>query len=83
MVGELFSSDVKGFAGSVAGTLNWSLAFIVTVSYPTLSQSIGVSACFLIFTFLSICGALFSFFIVPETKGKSLKEIQEMLGGNR
>lgn len=83
MVGELFSSDVKGVTGSIAGTLNWSLAFLVTVSYPTLSQSIGVSSCFLIFTVLSVCGALFSYFIVPETKGKSLKEIQEMLGENQ
>lgn len=80
MVGELFSSDVKGIAGSLTGTLNWTLAFIVTISYLPLSQSIGVSACFLIFTGLSIVGTLFSYFIVPETKGKSLKEIQEMLG---
>lgn len=80
MIGELFSSDVKGIAGSLTGTLNWSLAFVVTISYPTLSQSIGISACFLIFTALSVIGTIFSFFIVPETKGKSLKEIQDMLG---
>lgn len=82
MIGELFSSDVKGVAGSLAGTLNWSLAFIVTISYPPLSSAIGVSACFLIFTGISVCGTAFSYFIVPETKGKSLKEIQKMLGEN-
>ena len=80
MVGEIFSSDIKGLAGSLTGTLNWTLAFIVTITYPYLTKYIGVSACFFIFTILSVIGTLFSYFIVPETKGKSLKEIQEMLG---
>jgi Na+/melibiose symporter-like transporter len=80
MVGEIFSSDVKGLAGSLTGTLNWGLAFIVTAAYPPLTKLIGVSTCFFIFTGISIVGTLFSYFVVPETKGKSLKEIQEMLG---
>lgn len=80
MMGELFSSDVKGIAGSLSGTLNWTLAFIVTVSYPPLRESLGPSNCFIIFTVLSCIGTLFSYFIVPETKGKSLKEIQDLLG---
>lgn len=79
MVGELFSSDVKGIASAGTGTLNWSFAFLVTISYPPLSQSIGVSNCFLIFTAISVVGSSFVFFIVPETKGKSLKEIQQIL----
>ncbi|XP_070506783.1 facilitated trehalose transporter Tret1-like [Chironomus tepperi] len=81
MIGEIFTSDVKGFAGSMAGTLNWSLAFAVTAVYPTIRDLIGPSACFLIFTILSTLGILFSIFIVPETKGKSLAEIQQTLDG--
>jgi Na+/melibiose symporter-like transporter len=80
MMGELFSSDVKGIAGSLTGTLNWVLAFVVTVSYPPLREAIGPSTCFIIFTVISVIGTLFSYFVVPETKGKSLSEIQEMLG---
>lgn len=80
MMGELFSSDVKGIAGSLSGTLNWSLAFLVTVSYPPMRESLGAATCFFIFTALSVIGTLFSYFVVPETKGKSLSEIQEILG---
>ncbi|KAG5684031.1 hypothetical protein PVAND_013284 [Polypedilum vanderplanki] len=40
MIGELFSSDVKGIASSMAGTLNWTLAFIVTVTYPSIRDII-------------------------------------------
>ena len=72
---------IKGFAGSLAGTLNWSLAFAVTAVYPTIRELIGPSLCFLIFTILSTLGILFSIFIVPETKGKSLAEIQQNLEG--
>ena len=81
-MGEIFASDVKGMAGSLTGTLNWTLAFIVTVAYPPLRHSIGPCACFIIFTVISIIGTLFSAFVVPETKGKSIAEIQKMLGEN-
>ena len=67
----------------MAGTLNWSLAKLVAVTavYPTIRELIGPSLCFLIFTILSTLGILFSIFIVPETKGKSLAEIQQNLEG--
>lgn len=80
MVGEIFSSDVKGIASSLTGTLNWTLAFIVTMAYPFLSKYICVSTCFIIFTIVNVVGGFFTYFVVPETKGKSLKEIQDMLG---
>lgn len=83
MMGEIFSSDVKGLASALSGTLNWGLAFVVTVSYPSLRHTLGPSNCFLIFTMLSLIGTVFVYFIVPETKGKSLKEIQDMLSGSK
>lgn len=79
-MGEIFSSDIKGLASSLTGTLNWTLAFVVTMIYPPLKASIGPDSCFIIFTVISIIGTLFSAFVVPETKGKSLAEIQKILG---
>jgi len=82
MLGELFSSDVKGVISSLSGTLNWTLAFVVTISYPPIRDAIGPAMCFLIFTIISIIGTAFCYFIVPETKSKTLAEIQQMLGEN-
>ncbi|CAO1381672.1 unnamed protein product [Diamesa serratosioi] len=79
MMGEIFSTDIKGIAGSLTGTLNWFLAFLITVLYPPIQENIGASFSFLIFTGFSILGTFFVYFVVPETKGKSLSEIQEML----
>lgn len=80
LMGELFSSDIKGFGSSLAGASNWFFAFIVTIAYPPLKEAIHPSNCFFIFTFLSLIGIVFVICIVPETKGRSLKEIHEELG---
>lgn len=82
MMGELFAADVKGLAGSLAGTFNWLLAFIVTKTFTNLVTAMGRAETFWLFSALSIVGTVFVFFVVPETKGKSLAEIQRMLGAS-
>lgn len=79
MLGELFAPDIKGLAGSISATSNWTLAFIVTKSYKNLCDAIGVGATFWLFTGISLLGLVFIYVAVPETKGKSLISIQEML----
>lgn len=83
MMGELFASDIKGPAGSIAGTSNWVLAFIVTKTFVNLKAAIGNGETFWLFSGITIVGAIFVFFFVPETKGKSLNEIQMILEGKK
>lgn len=82
MMGELFAPDIKGVAGSIAGTVNWILAFIVTKTFVNLTASLGTGPTFWLFSAVSIVGTVFVFFVVPETKGKSLVEIQKILEGD-
>ncbi|XP_065362596.1 facilitated trehalose transporter Tret1-2 homolog isoform X2 [Calliphora vicina] len=81
MMGELFASDIKGVAGSIAGTSNWVLAFIVTKTFVNLKEAIGSGQTFWLFAGITVVGAIFVFVFVPETKGKSLNEIQDELSG--
>lgn len=83
MMGELFSNDIKGVAGSAAGAFNWGLAFLVTSTFDALNKSIGRGETFWLFSVFCFLGVLFVFFFVPETKGKSLNEIQLMLAGEK
>lgn len=83
MMGELFATDIKGFAGSIAGTTNWVLAFIVTNQFESLKGAIGNGETFWLFSGITIVGIFFVFFLVPETKGKSLNEIQQLLEGKK
>lgn len=82
IVSEVFSNDIKAFAGSVTGSTNWILAFIVTNTYGILSSSIGTGETFWMFAVLSAVGFIFVFLIVPETRGKTLSEIQDLLSSN-
>jgi SP family facilitated glucose transporter-like MFS transporter 8 len=82
MVGELFAPQIKGFASSLSCVLNWILAFIVTRFYSDLALSFGTHTTFWIFSVISVIGTVFVFFLVPETKGKTLDEIQKELAGS-
>lgn len=83
MMGELFAPDVKGIFGSLAGTFNWFLAFLITKNFEGLSAALGGGPTFWIFAGFCTVGIVFTFFFVPETKGKSLAEIQRMLNGEK
>lgn len=75
MLGELFAADIKGIAGSAAGTFNWILAFVVTKTFSNILTAIGIGPTFWLLSVFSVLGTVFVFFVVPETKGKSLLEI--------
>lgn len=82
MVGELFAPQIKGFASSFSCVLNWILAFVVTRFYSDLALSFGTHTTFWIFAVISAIGTAFVFFFVPETKSKTLDQIQKELGGS-
>lgn len=58
-------------------------AFVITKTFVNLKTAIGDGQTFWLFSGLSIVGTVFVFFLVPETKGKSLNEIQKMLAGEK
>lgn len=80
MAGELCLIDIKAFVGSTAGTLNWLLSFTVTSTFNSLNLAIGSGQVFWLFAGIMLIAFVFIFFIVPETKGKSVDEIQIILG---
>lgn len=80
---ELMPASIKSNASSAAGTFNWFLAFLVTKFYGDLTHEIKTDTTFYIFAAVSIVGTVFIFFVVPETKGKTLEEIQRELNGEK
>ncbi|KAH8398951.1 hypothetical protein KR222_001608 [Zaprionus bogoriensis] len=80
IMAELFSEDVKPICGSVVGTSSWLLAFLVTKLFPISLHVFGAAATFTIFAVISLLAFVFIIFLVPETKGKTLNEIQAELG---
>lgn len=79
---EIFALNIKAVAFTSMSIFGGLLNFIVTRSYQIILDLTGLCGVFWIFGFFSISGSIFSFFIVPETRGKSLREIQIMLQGD-
>jgi len=85
MISEIYPNRVRGRAMAVATAVNWFSAFLVAQFFLSIVDAIGESTTF--FLFSALCGVTFVFvwLLVPETKGRSLEEIQErwVRGGDR
>ncbi|KAK4877068.1 hypothetical protein RN001_009574 [Aquatica leii] len=79
ITGEIFSPDLKSFAVSCAATLNWFLAFLVTKFFLKLEVLIGSDVMFYIFSVICLIGTVFCYMVVPETKGKTIEQVQDEL----
>lgn len=83
MLGELFPTNVKGIAVTLANVWASLLAFFVSKMYQVVSDNFGIHLSFWWFSLSCFIGAIFIGFLVPETKGKSLAEIQDKLNGRK
>ncbi|XP_037091793.1 facilitated trehalose transporter Tret1-like [Pollicipes pollicipes] len=77
MMGELFAPEVKGIASGVATFFNWTLAFLVTLTFKPLVNGMTEAGVFWMFTAICLLGAVGVFFFTYETKGRTLEEIQD------
>jgi len=76
---ELFPNRVRGTAISFVGLVNSIVAFLVTLVFPWQLETIGNSATFLIYGLFAVAGLGFVMRILPETKGRSLEELEIIL----
>lgn len=79
MMGEVFAPNIKGAASSIAVCTNWTLTFAVTFSFGKLVDGLGEEWTFWLFAIICGIATLFVYYVVPETKGKTLSEIQCIL----
>lgn len=83
IIGEIFKTEARSAATSFSTFLIWAEAFILLKFYSKLNDLIGTDSCFGLFSFCCVLGALFTYFYIPETKGKSLEMILWELGGKK
>lgn len=74
---------MKPIGTSLATCTNWTLVFAVTYVSNELIRWVGQAGCFLTFSVFCLMGAVFAAVIVPETKNKTLADIQLKLIGKR
>ena len=76
LISEMYPLRIRGRAMSVATVANWGANFIVALTFLTITQVLGKAPMFWLYGAISIGTWIFSFFLVPETKGKSLEQIE-------
>jgi SP family galactose:H+ symporter-like MFS transporter len=77
MISEIYPIENRATLVSFTLLLNWIASLAVSFSFLFLIEYMGVGKAFNLFSFISVLALFFVYFKVPETKGKSLKEIEE------
>jgi sugar porter (SP) family MFS transporter len=76
---ELFPNRVRGLAISFVGLINSAVSFTVQLVFPWELENLGNSMTFLIYGVFAVLGLVFVMRLLPETKGKSLEELESIL----
>ena len=81
LISEIFPLAVRGRAMGVATVANWGSNLIVSQVFLMLVTGLGASATFGLFAVMSVGALLFTVALVPETRGRTLEEIEANFAG--
>lgn len=79
VLSEIFPTKIRGMAMGVATFMLWSACFVLTYTFPLLNSSLGAYGTFWLYGLICLLGFFFIMKYLPETKGKSLEEIEKEL----
>lgn len=79
ILSEIFPNRVRGAAMALATFVLWIACFILTYTFPILNSSLGAAGTFWVYAGVCLLGFLFIVKNLPETKGKSLEEIEHQV----
>jgi sugar porter (SP) family MFS transporter len=79
LIAEIFPNRIRGAAISVAVSALWIACFILTYFFPILKGAIGMAKTFWLYAAICFAGFVFVYLRVPETKGKTLEQIEREL----
>ncbi|XP_037633823.1 solute carrier family 2, facilitated glucose transporter member 8 [Sebastes umbrosus] len=81
IMSEIFPSKVRGVASAVCVLTNWSMAFLVTKTFQDMMGLLTSAGTFWLFASMCIANVIFTIAFVPETKGKTLEQIEATFRG--
>jgi MFS family permease len=80
MISEIFPLQMRGPAMAVCTMFNWGFNFLISYTFLSLTDLVTKAGTFWIYAFLGVCAIVFFATLVPETKDRTLEEIQDDLG---
>jgi MFS family permease len=79
VISEIFPNRIRGAAMSVAVSALWIACFILTYTFPMLNATLGSAGTFWLYAAICVAGFFFIKLKLPETKGKTLEQIERDL----
>ena len=82
ILSDYFPLQMRGPAMAVCTMFNWGFNFLIAYTFLSLTTAITKQGTFWLYAFFGICAVIFFVTLVPETKDRSLEEIQSDLGAD-
>jgi sugar porter (SP) family MFS transporter len=79
VISEIFPNRIRGAAMAIAVAALWAACFILTDTFPILNATLGAAGTFGLYAVICVLGFVFIFFKLPETKNKTLEQIERDL----
>ncbi len=79
VLSEIFPARVRGAAMAVSTFFLWAASFVLTYTFPSLNEAVGAAGAFWLYGAICVAGFLFIRARLPETKGKTLEELEHEL----
>ncbi|QLH43497.1 MAG: sugar porter family MFS transporter [Coxiellaceae bacterium] len=83
MISEIYPLSIRGLGMSVATAVQWGANFVVSLTFLTILNKIGSANTFWLYATMCVLCFAFIYYLVPETKGVSLEEIEKNLAENK
>lgn len=77
LIAEIYPTTVRSSAEGLSATFNWGSNLLVSLTFLTLLEAMGASRTFWLYGVFAIGAWIFSYYLVPETKGRTLEQIEE------
>jgi sugar porter (SP) family MFS transporter len=83
LISEIYPLKIRNSTEGLSAAFNWGSNLLVSLTFLTLLQMIGPTRTFWLYGLLAVAAWIFSYFRVPETKGRTLEEIEEFWRARR
>jgi sugar porter (SP) family MFS transporter len=80
LISEIYPLKIRNSAEGVAATFNWGSNMVIALTFLTLLERLGPSWTFWLYGISAVASWIFSYYFVPETKGRTLEEIEDFWG---
>ncbi|XP_053309280.1 solute carrier family 2, facilitated glucose transporter member 10 [Spea bombifrons] len=83
VLSEIFPEGIRGRAFAFCNSFNWAANLLVSLSFLDVIDSIGLPWTFLLYGMMGVFATIFIYYFIPETKGRSLDEIDKEFSSTR